>query len=69
GTAAAGIVRSSGRENAREEYEECMALYDSARSYERYCREEYIRDRYAARRAARRTGVVVGLGVREIVRD
>jgi Ni/Co efflux regulator RcnB len=69
GTAAASIAGSAARENARDEYEECMRLYSYGDRYDRYCREEYYRDRYAARRTARRTGVIVGLSVQEIVRD
>jgi Ni/Co efflux regulator RcnB len=69
GTVAAEVAAGAARANAREEYEECMELYARDFSYDRYCREEYYRDRAAGRRAARRTGVVVGLGVREIVRD
>lgn len=40
-----------------------------SRHYDRYCREQYYYDKAEARRAGRRAGVVVGLGVREIVRD
>jgi hypothetical protein len=46
-----------------------MELYARDMAYDRYCREQYYEDRAAGRRAARRTGVVVGLGVREIVHD
>lgn len=69
GTVAAGIAGSAARENARDNYDECMTLYSYNERYDRYCREQYYYDVAAARRAARRTGVVVGLGVMEIVRD
>lgn len=69
GSVAAGIAGSAARENAREDYEECMIYYSYNDRYDRYCREQYYYDRASGRRAARRTGVVVGLGVREIVRD
>ncbi|WOE76409.1 hypothetical protein [Alterisphingorhabdus coralli] len=69
GTAAAGISRAVANDNARDHYRECMDYYGFNNRYERYCREEYYRDQYRGRRAARRAGVVVGLGVREIVRD
>lgn len=69
GTAAAGITGAAARENASDHYRECMDYYDSDDRYERYCRDEYYRDQSQARRRASRVGVVVGLGVREIVRD
>jgi Ni/Co efflux regulator RcnB len=69
GTIAADVAGSAARADAREDYEECMEIYARDDRYDRYCREQYFHDRAAARRAARRTGVVVGLGVREIVRD
>ncbi len=69
GSVAAGIAGAASRENAREEYEECMVYYSYNDRYDRYCREQYYYDRANSRRAARRAGVVVGLGVREIVRD
>lgn len=69
GTVAAEVAAGAARENAREDYEECMELYARETRYDRYCREQYYLDRAQGRRAARRTGVVVGLGVREIVRD
>ncbi|MEM1132093.1 MAG: hypothetical protein AAGH53_04085 [Pseudomonadota bacterium] len=69
GAAAAGIARAAANDNARDHYRECMDYYGFNRRYERYCREEYYRDQRHGRRAARRAGVVVGLGVREIVRD
>lgn len=69
GTVTTGIAGSAARANAREDYEECMVYYSYNDRYDRYCREQYYYDRAAGRRAARRTGVVVGLGVREIVRD
>lgn len=69
GTVAAEVAAGAARANAREDYEECMELYARDMAYDRYCREQYYEDRAAGRRAARRTGVVVGLGVREIVRD
>lgn len=68
GTVAAGVVGSAGRANAREEYAECMREYASDMRYDRYCREEYHEDLRSGRRAARRTGVVVGLTTSEIVR-
>jgi hypothetical protein len=46
-----------------------MVYYSYNDRYDRYCREQYYYDRAKSRRAARRAGVVVGLGVREIVRD
>ncbi len=69
GSVAAGVVGSAARKNAREDYEECMIYYSYNDRYDRYCREQYYYDRASGRRAARRTGVVVGLGVSEIVRD
>jgi Ni/Co efflux regulator RcnB len=69
GSVAAGIAGSAARENAKDNYEECMVYYSYNDRYDRYCREQYYYDSASARRAARRTGVVVGLGVREIVRD
>jgi Ni/Co efflux regulator RcnB len=69
GTVAAGIAGAASSENAREEYDECMVYYSYNDRYDRYCREQYYYDRAKSRRAARRAGVVVGLGVREIVRD
>ncbi len=69
GTVAAEVAAGAARQNAREDYEECMEYYGRDYGYDRYCREQYYYDRAAGRRAARRTGVVVGLGVREIVRD
>jgi Ni/Co efflux regulator RcnB len=69
GSVAAGVAGSAARENARDDYEECMIYYSYNDRYDRYCREQYYQDSASARRAARRTGVVVGLGVREIVRD
>ncbi len=69
GTVAAEVAAGAARANAREDYEECMAAYAYADRYDRYCREQYYYDRAEARRAGRRAGVVVGLGVREIVRD
>jgi Ni/Co efflux regulator RcnB len=69
GTIASEFAGAASRENAREEYEECMVYYSYNDRYDRYCREQYYYDRANSRRAARRAGVVVGLGVREIVRD
>lgn len=69
GTVAAEVAAGAARANAREDYEECMEAYAYADRYDRYCREQYYYDRAEARRAGRRAGVVVGLGVREIVRD
>ncbi|MEE4317449.1 MAG: hypothetical protein V2I74_10760 [Erythrobacter sp.] len=69
GTAAAGVAGAVARDNARDDYRECMDHYRNDYRYERYCREEYYRDQRAASRAARRTGVIIGLGVEEIVRD
>ena len=69
GTVAAEVAAGAARANAREDYEECMAAYAFEDRYDRYCREQYYYDRAEARRAGRRAGVVVGLGVREIVRD
>lgn len=69
GTIAAEVAAGAARERAREDHEECMEYYGRDLDYDRYCREQYYQDRAAGRRAARRTGVVVGLGVREIVRD
>lgn len=69
GTIASGIAGSVARDQAKDNYEECMVYYSYDDRYDRYCREQYYDDRAAARRSARRTGVVVGLGVREIVRD
>ena len=69
GTVAAGVAGSAARQNSREDYEECMVYYAYNDRYDRYCREDYYYDRASGRRAARRTGVVVGLGVEEIVRD
>ena len=69
GTVAAGVASSAARANACEDYGECMAAYAYADRYDRYCREQYYYDGAEARRAGRRAGVVVGLGVREIVRD
>ncbi|MDF0546569.1 hypothetical protein PX699_29890 [Sphingobium sp. H39-3-25] len=69
GTVAAGVAGSAARQNSREDYEECMVYYAYNDRYDRYCREDYYYDRASGRRAARRTGVVVGLGVEEMVRD
>jgi Ni/Co efflux regulator RcnB len=69
GAAASGIARSAARSNSRENYEECMTYYSNDRYYDQYCREQYYYDMQSGRRAARRTGVIVGLTTREIVRD
>jgi hypothetical protein len=69
GTVASGIVRSSAHNNAKENYEECMTYYYQDQYYDQYCRDQYYQDMQSGRRAARRAGVVVGLGAREIVRD
>jgi hypothetical protein len=69
GMVAAEVAGGAARANAREDYEECIAAYAFEDRYYRYCREQYYYDRAEARRAGRRAGVVVGLGVREIVRD
>jgi hypothetical protein len=69
GTIASGIARSANKENARDNYEECMSYYSQDQYYDQYCREQYYQDMQSGRRAARRAGVVVGLTAREIVRD
>ena len=69
GIAAAGIAGAVARDNARDEYRECMDYYGGNRRYERYCREEYYHDRRRANRASRRVGVVAGLTAYGIARD
>lgn len=69
GIAAAGIAGAVARDNARDEYRECMDYYGGSRRYERYCREEYYHDRRRAHRASRRVGVITGLTAYEIARD
>ena len=69
GVAAAGGAGAVARDNARDDFRECMDYYGGSRRYERYCREDYYYDRRRARRASRRVGVITGLTVREIVRD
>ena len=60
---------SGAEDNAKNKYEECMDSYYNDPSYDQYCRQQYYEDERRAERAARRTGVVTGLAVREIVRD
>ncbi len=69
GTAATGIAGAVAEDNAKNKYEECMDSYYNDPSYDQYCRQQYYEDERRAERAARRTGVVTGLAVREIVRD
>lgn len=65
GVVASGVTRAAAQDRVERHYQEC--LYATGYDYE--CERQRYWDEQQARRTARRTGVVVGLTAREIVRD